>query len=194
VEGKNKPAAQSSVASKQRTAPSFDDSSLAFLDNSGDALADRKARQACVLKLLDERRAGLLWCGKQRRWQSRALFTFTKKPEKDTESRRQWRPLAKRSIPFTQLGTPLSDAVLAVERTGSYVLSLGGKDSNSNVPLALALRFYGKSREAVPPASMSSQEMQIKFSPYIVFSIQVFQVPLGWKHGGDPLDVPQRLH
>jgi hypothetical protein len=131
--------------------PSLDDSSLTFLDSSGDALADRQAVQSCLPTLLEERRLGVWSCrrNQQLRWQSRALSTFTKKPFQENASRRQWRPLSKRSIPFTQLGTPRTDAVLAVERRGSYILSLGTKDDRSNVPLALALRFYGTSLERI---------------------------------------------
>jgi hypothetical protein len=65
-----------------------EDAALAKLDQV--VGYDLSADHPCVLKLLDKQRAGLLlWCGKQQRWQSRALFTFTKKPEKATECRRQ---------------------------------------------------------------------------------------------------------
>mmetsp|Transcript_39704 Transcript_39704/g.95907 ORF Transcript_39704/g.95907 Transcript_39704/m.95907 type:complete len:627 (-) Transcript_39704:43-1923(-) len=135
-----------------------DDSSLAFLDSNGAALSDHKAIQVSLLKLLEERESG----GRNNRrsirtWQQQALFHFTKTPrvkprtalrqESDMSNappqRRQWRAFAKRCIPFTQLGTPVVDAVLALERKGSFVLSLGAQRPGSEVPLLLALRFYG---------------------------------------------------
>ena len=120
-----------------------DDSSSAFLDIEGDALSDRKASQVSLPKLLDERRLGLQNQRKIISWQARALLNFTKKPENKKQYRRQWRPYAKRNILFTQLGTPIADAVLALERKASYVLCLGSKQDDSDVPLSLALRFYG---------------------------------------------------
>jgi hypothetical protein len=123
----------------------FDDASSAFLDNdSGHALADERPEYSCIPRLLEERRTGR-WNRKPWTWQSEALGSFTKRPSnKDDCRRRQWRPMAKRSIPFMHLGTPTSDAVLALERSGSYVLSLGSRDSKNDVPLALALRFFGE--------------------------------------------------
>ena len=105
----------------------FDDSSLAFLDTrSGHALADRKSVSSCIPKLIEGRRSGQ-WERKRWAWQSQALTSFTKRPSIKGDHRRKWRPVAKRSIPFTQLGTPPSEAILALERNGSYVLSLGAK-------------------------------------------------------------------
>lgn len=131
-----------------------DDSGLKFLDSDGDALSSGRVIRSNLPVLLEERRLGK-W-KLQRDWQSKALVTFTQKPKQQEMSRRQWREFAARSIPFTHLGTPSSDAVLALERNGSYVLSLGaaGTTSSANSPsssgrgveepsLALALRFYG---------------------------------------------------
>ena len=70
-------------------------------------------------------------------------MNFTKKPENKKLYLRQWRPYGKRNILFTQLGTPITDAVLALERKANYVLCLGSKQDDSEVPLSLALRFYG---------------------------------------------------
>ncbi|KAL3940877.1 MAG: hypothetical protein SGBAC_004672 [Bacillariaceae sp.] len=155
---------RTTAANKSILHSSFeDDSSLAFLDSNGAALSDHKAIQVSLLQLLEERQSG----GRRksnrrsiRSWQHQALFQFTKNPrvakprtsyrqESDKSSnaaplqRRQWRGFAKRCIPFTQLGTPVLDAVLAPERKGSFVLSLGGQHPGSEVPLLLALRFYG---------------------------------------------------
>lgn len=130
--------------STRRFLPSFDDdSSLAFLDYDGGALSDKLARQACIPALLEKRRLGLMNSTRIMRWQANALSNFTKKPDNEKQCRRQWRSFARRCIPFTKLGTPISDAVLALERSGSFVLSLGGKLEGRTVPLSLALRFYG---------------------------------------------------
>lgn len=133
-----------------------DDSSLAFLDSNGVALSDYKAIQVSLLKLLQQRQSSPNHRRSVRLWQQQALFQFTKNPgkvkgtvlrENDKSNpfpqRREWRPFAKRCIPFTKLGTPVVDAVLALERKGSYVLSLGAQHPGSEVPLLLALRFYG---------------------------------------------------
>jgi hypothetical protein len=81
-----------------------------------------------------------MWQAKQKKWQSEMLFNFTKKPIA-TYGRRQWRAFASRKIPFTRLGSPPSDAVLAMERNGDYVLTLGNTVNDTRT--GLALRFYG---------------------------------------------------
>jgi hypothetical protein len=72
-----------------------------------------------------------------------------------------WRKYCYRQIPFTVLGTPTNDAVLAIDPSGSYVICLGGylpqlqevgddhpsmSSISTNFVLdqqSLALRFYG---------------------------------------------------
>ncbi|CAJ1912187.1 unnamed protein product [Cylindrotheca closterium] len=149
-----------------------DDSSLAFLDSNGAALSDHKAMQVSLLKLLHKRQTGGNNTNNRRSnvrtWQQQTLFQFTKRPRVKPATalrhennmsnappqRREWRPFVKRCIPFTQLGTPVLDAVLAPERKGSFVLSLGAQHPGSEVPLLLALRFYG-----VPsPSGMERQK------------------------------------
>lgn len=145
-----------------------DDSSLAFLDSSGATLSDHKPIQVDLLKLLQQRQVGTFQRS-VRIWQQQALFQFTKNPTTTTtttvqrennnaspQQRREWRQFAKRSIPFTKLGTPVVDAVLALERKGSFVLSLGAQHPGSDVPLLLALRFYG-----VPSPSGMERQKQI---------------------------------
>lgn len=146
----------------RRLVPSFDDDSLlAFLDYNGEALSDKRSAHACLPALLEERRSGLKNARRIMCWQSKALFNFTKKPESEKHCRRQWRPFARRCIPFTKLGTPISDAVLALERRGSFVLSLGAKREGSNVPLSLALRVYG-----VPsPCGIQTSERTVGRAP-----------------------------
>jgi hypothetical protein len=123
-----------------KAVPSLDDTALTFLDNNGDFLADRQAVLSSVPILLADRQLGR-WSGRQRFWQRQTLKHHVKKPLAG-RPRRQWRSFAGRSIPFTQLGTPPSEAVLAMDRQGEYVLCLGSKDVR-NAPLALALRFFG---------------------------------------------------
>ena len=60
----------------------------------------------------------------------------------------EWRPHARRSVPFTEMETPRADAVLALDRCGSYALALGGGGTRGGTrgaagPPLLALRFYG---------------------------------------------------
>eukprot|EP00980_Cylindrotheca_fusiformis_P007003 scaffold1470_cov195-Cylindrotheca_fusiformis.AAC.3 len=128
----------------RRCVPSFDDdSSLAFLDDYGEVLRGKDTKKAVLPAILEERRSGLKNARSIVRWQAKALSKFTSKPEEERHCRRQWRPFARRCIPFTKLGTPISDAVLALERNGSFVLSLGGTTEGSAIPLSLAIRFYG---------------------------------------------------
>ncbi|KAL3920727.1 MAG: hypothetical protein SGILL_003112 [Bacillariaceae sp.] len=93
--------------------------------------------------LLESRRSGRL-CNPRnmKQWENEMLFNFTKKPKDPKVGRRQFRNYAQRSIPFTALGTPHSEAVLAMDRQSSYVLCLGAKDETHASP-GLALRFYG---------------------------------------------------
>jgi hypothetical protein len=62
-----------------------------------------------------------------------------------------WRSYTKQSIPFSQLKTPLSDAILAMDRWGSYMIGVGGgdltrrNDSKGGICPLLSLKFYGES-------------------------------------------------
>ena len=129
------------IKTASKSIPNLDDSELTFLDYDGDFVADRRVTASSVITLLKERSQGTFF-GRQSTWQQRALQHHLKKPPPD-RPRRQWRSYCKRSIPFTQLGTPRSEAVLAMDRKGSFVLCLGSKDLRG-VPLALAIRFFGK--------------------------------------------------
>ena len=139
----------SSSSTRRRAIPTLeDDSAFLFGTSSGECEENNKnksndsggpADRVCLPLLLEERRLGN-WKRRQTTfWQTKALTCHDGKT-------RQWRSFASRSIPFTHLDTPASDAVLALERTGSYVLSLGGKDGHDS-SLALALRLYGKDFE-----------------------------------------------
>jgi hypothetical protein len=118
-----------------------DDSAFLFGTSTGEHEEHDKNNtstdRVCLPLLLEERRLGN-WKRRQTLWQTKALTCH------DGGKTRQWRSFASRSIPFTHLDTPASDAVLALERSGSYALSLGGKDGNASSSLALALRLYGK--------------------------------------------------
>ena len=140
------------VASTKRTTFNVDDSSLAFILGN-DENDEPSPVYPSIPKLFEDRTTGgMVGIQKRRMWQSAVLSVTTPrglssatKPTTTTKAcRRQWRPMAKRSIPFRALGTPRTDAVLALDRTGSYVLSLGARDIGNDVPLALALRFFGK--------------------------------------------------
>jgi hypothetical protein len=138
----------SSSIRRRRAIPTLeDDSAFLFGTSNGEHEENNKNEsngnddsndRVCLPLLLEERRLGN-WKRRQAFWQTKALLTC------HYGKTRQWRSFASRSIPFTHLDTPASDAVLALERSGSYVLSLGGKDGNDgSSSLALALRFYGK--------------------------------------------------
>jgi hypothetical protein len=136
-----KPPNNSSSSTRRRAIPTLkDDSAFLFGTSTGEHEGndkDKSTERVCLPLLLEERRLGN-WKRRQTTfWQTKALTCHDGKT-------RQWRSFASRSIPFTHLDTPASDAVLALERSGSYILSLGGKDGNDGLPLALALRFYGK--------------------------------------------------
>jgi len=74
-------------------------------------------------------------------------------PKEGTMSRKmEWKPFLARSIPFSKLETPTTDAVLALDRFGSYMISISdNKYFNGTVVMGegglaiLALRFYGES-------------------------------------------------
>lgn len=118
----------------------FDDHNrFSFLDKDGDELVNGKPRFRSLPILLEGRRSGM-WQAKHKKWQCEMLFNFTKKPAETYIGRRQWRSFANQKIPFTQLGSPPSDAVLAMERNCDYVLTLGIMDDTCT---GLALRFYG---------------------------------------------------
>ena len=127
----------------------LDDTTLNFLDYQGDSLDHQKPISHSLPFLLDQRRLGTVPRSQQRRWQQKTLQTFTEKPKDAEHRRRQWRPYCHRRIPFTKLSTPRNEAVLALERSASYVLTLGSAASATNeeepgeASLALAIRFYG---------------------------------------------------
>lgn len=133
---------QDKVNQSKVSSSSFDDTELHFLDNSGDFLSDREATLASIPMLLAERQTRLPRKRPQT-WQREVMQTFVKKPEGRGKSHRQWRDFSKREIPFTKLGTPMSDAVLGMDRQGSYVVCLGAQGCRKT-PLALAIRIYGK--------------------------------------------------
>lgn len=119
-----------------------------------------------ITELLAQREAGQWRNRRSHIWESRVLIEgIASKNEKDFRSngnnifqRRKWRDFAKRKIPFTALETPVSDAVLALDSTGMYVLSLGSdaqspRSSSSSAThphnsekSPLSLRFYGKQK------------------------------------------------
>jgi hypothetical protein len=130
------------MKSSSQGVPSLDDSTSTLFESNKDCSADKEEMPSSLLILLEERRLGL-WCHGPRTWQDRTLKRSIHKP-RSGQARRDWRPFAANVIPFTHLGTPPGDAVLAMDRQGSFVLCLGTKGAY-NAPLALSLRFYGRS-------------------------------------------------
>ena len=121
----------------EKEIPRFSGKSLEDLERS----FQKKPRSYAVPfhRLLRQRELGL--AGNRRAWQLKMLtepkdehnaeiYEIRDTLPKD-QFQTQWRKYARRSILFSQLATPPTVAVLAVECTGSYVLSLGGCDVNS---------------------------------------------------------------
>ena len=82
------------------------------------------------------------------------------KRRESSSHRYEWKQQSKRSIPFQLLRTPPTDAVLALDRTGSYMLAIGdGRRSFSTLRMitssrhvsalspTISLRLYGESKE-----------------------------------------------
>ena len=81
-----------------------------------------------------------------------------RKKDSNSSKCRKWFKFSKRRIPFSALKTPLSDAVLGLDRSGSFLVSIGygghrcheesfeddHEDTNSfHLIPSLSLRFYG---------------------------------------------------
>lgn len=124
----------------------------------------------------------------KKRWQNdMLLFGHQQSKNMQEKSKCQWRDYVVRKIPFTKLGTPSFDAVLAIERSGSYILSIGGRsqdnnndarhenraDYNTNDTPALALRFYG-----MPSPSQISQQQHSIVSPLPTSLLENHREPL----------------
>jgi hypothetical protein len=90
--------------------------------------------------------------------------------------RYEFRSWHRRTVPFTRLGTPKTEAVLGLDRTGSYSITLGdldvpgadydhgqddgGANGRSNSRACLALRMYGTyhvRRTDAPPNTRTSR-------------------------------------
>ncbi len=113
--------------------------------------------------LLDQRQRGS-WSAHRRQrssWRQRMLTKHSPPPtqqEQTLEHRMKnknnnhWRDYAQRIIPFSQLQTPHCDAVLALEREGSFVMAVsegdesvyGGQRPQHPSAPRLSLRFHGK--------------------------------------------------
>ena len=127
-----------SISSNRRSTLSLeDDKAFVFGDNKTDH-SRTKVDHFSLPAHLEERRVGK-WNRNRNAWKARAICYL----KESVSQRRHWRPFAARRIQFTSLGTPLSDAVLALHRCGSFVLALGQNDGENSFLPKLALRFYG---------------------------------------------------
>ena len=113
----------------------------------------RKLDTSSLLRLLRQRELGSGWNASRREeWQSQMLI----RPLDEDQARKEWRPYASRSVPFTSLKTPRHAAVLSIDRHGNYAMALndlandqqenGGNNdqaSDAESPV-LALTFYGE--------------------------------------------------
>jgi hypothetical protein len=132
--------------------------------------------------LLAQRERGC-WKGTTIYWQWEMLVSTDTTGPIDQPERRSWRSCAQQKIPFTALETPTSDAVLALESTGSYVLSLGthGDYREDEVPRkggegpSLALRLYG-----IPsPSVLQRRKVRLQTSSTVVAPL-LLTIPLGY--------------
>ena len=153
---------------QQRTKKPTSSLSVSFLEDSDYCFADGLKvtptdipPRACLPVFLEERRSGQLWKKNKSQiatWQRRMLLhrgnTTSNSSRSNSSSmilKRTWRPYASRRIPFTRVGTPETEAVLALDRTATQMLSLGGggssfsddDDDDDKNHLALTLRLYG---------------------------------------------------
>lgn len=123
-------------------------------------------------------------------WKSRMLQSDDSNGKGEHLSSNQgknWRPYCYRRIPFTELGTPASDAILALDPSGSYMISVGGRSEfNPNHSdemeermrkeeqgkgmevISLALRFYGLPLSRVHRDSYQSREKLNSMSPLLL--------------------------
>ena len=136
----------------------LEDSDYSFADGLKVTPTDIPPR-ACLPVFLEERRSGLWKKTSQKiaTWQRRMLLHRDNATSNFSSSssmmilKRTWRPYASRRIPFTRVGTPETEAVLALDRTATQMLSLGGggssfsddDDDDDKNHLALTLRLYG---------------------------------------------------
>ncbi|KAL9190572.1 hypothetical protein ACHAXT_000278 [Thalassiosira profunda] len=99
--------------------------------------------------------------------------------------RQCWRHYTRQSIPFSELKTPHIDAILAVDRWGSYLIGVGGGeemgDSSGIRPhLNLAIKFYG-----VPsPSRLRAQDKSPSCARAQIVSPLLHTVPLLLKKPG----------
>ncbi|KAL7548518.1 hypothetical protein ACHAWF_011803 [Thalassiosira exigua] len=106
--------------------------------------------------------------------------------------RRRWRPYARRSVPFRHLQTPLSDAILALDRLGDYMIGIGpcnihegGLDDAGGCAKGgrrprLAVKFYGASRDNFFPTGFSNAPT----SPCRPLSLK--RTPSKWRSRPEP--------
>lgn len=118
---------------KRRRPNNISPSSIALASQERDE-SDRCSPPVSLPLLLRLRETGI-WTKTVRSWQNRMLR------QEGHSTRAEWRPYAKREIPFSSLDTPQSEAVLALETKGSYMLSLGGRVQQGET--SLTLQFYG---------------------------------------------------
>ena len=85
--------------------------------NEDDFVTGRQQRQSIVQLLYDRE------CGRN----SRNIL-------KQAPLYEEWKSFVCRKIPFSQLQTPFTDAILSLDANGSYMMSLGGN----------SIRFYGR--------------------------------------------------
>ena len=129
------------------------------LDDHDLSRNDKTEREDSSLKmqvslpiLLAKREQGLCSRSHVLMWQQRMIMT-TPPPlvnfRQNEQQKRDFRAYARRQINFTSLQTPMTDAVLGLDKTGSYIFCLGedgdaeSEVQNGDWETTMALRIYG---------------------------------------------------
>eukprot|EP00977_Amphora_coffeiformis_P027258 scaffold34597_cov177-Amphora_coffeaeformis.AAC.26 len=124
-------AGKTTATEQRRLLPTVADDTNSFRlsDNNYPALdktAELKVQNA-LPSLLFQRQYGSMTNAQLRTWQKRVLVTAPPPAEKkdiiDT-LKESWRPFAARRVSFLDLGTPYSEALLAIDPSGSYMLTV----------------------------------------------------------------------
>jgi len=144
-----------------------------------------------ILKLLYNREIG----NRDMTWFALILKRRIPEPDVLMPRRMEWKPFIQRSIPFSRLKTPKTDAVLALDRNGTYMVSIAGTKFEGQGALTkdefakmlslkrfefigfypyLTLRYY-----AVPsPSVLASASKQSINAKQVLLSPCILTIPL----------------
>ena len=98
-------------------------------------------------------------------------------------SRQCWRTYTQQQIPFSKLQTPHSDAILALDRWGAYMVGIGTSrirdyDRSKGLYPHLSIKFYGKCCIVCSYVHLVPQNVTDRHASYLQY--QVYRVQLGY--------------